>query len=543
MKKILAALMALLMLAPLACRAESVPVMTLEPAATVEPARNNYVNVAHGAGRRIVFDMRLSDVARDFTGEPAVDQVIYDVLSSVVVSGYVQGDEVYYALSMKQDDGSVADLLTMGTALSGEDLYLLTNLIGSTVVVGKDEVVPVLERLVDMFVLMGYIPESQAESIKAEQLPALWETMQAEFAVAYATPDPYADIDVTQLNYDALLGVVQMVAGKLVKSDVAQAPQGCDAAVEMYTLTVTPEEMNEILVAALQFIKDNPAFADAVAKEMDFDNTAAIYYSSVAGEPIDFMTFLDMAMEAIPGAEPLLAEDMVCHIWLGEDGMPVAADVAVTLADSGETIGLTLTYSRLTVDGVTNHGFVLNVPGGSMTLDVTLNGKTTTVRFGVAEEGENQLMMTLEYTDRSAENLLASDLLLDLTLIGATVNMNAYYYVGDVNEDYSVSEKVDEINIRLTGTTDTVFSDADFTETVVLTVAVDGKEYATVDLTIASTEPGESIMAGDVSRLAALSDSDFASWFIGAYNTFYTWSSTVLLAMPDSLINLLVTGY
>ena len=104
MKKMLATLLALMLLAmPFSGLAETVPADTLDLSAMFANVEEvDYYTQALEAGRRLNFSVNISDVAEDFTGEPAVDQVIADVLNALDITGYVQGEETVFAIRMEQ---------------------------------------------------------------------------------------------------------------------------------------------------------------------------------------------------------------------------------------------------------------------------------------------------------------------------------------------------------------------------------------------------------------------------------------------------------
>lgn len=533
MKRILATLMALLMLAmPLAGLAESVPADKMDLNSLMAGQSENYYTAAINAGRRVTFTVSLSDVATDFTGEPAVDQVIYDILNALVITGYVQGDEIYYAISMKQESGDVADLLTMGVAVAGDDAYILTNLIGGTIVLGEDEVMPVMERIIDMLVMMGYLTESDAEYMKAEMNAALAAAQEQAVSAMGTGLDA---LDVTALDYSALIEAVTLVSGKMVAGEMDVLPKNCDQAAAMVTVTMTPAEMNGLIASVLKFVRDNPELANAIAAEIDFDNTIAPEISGVSGEPVDILGFIDMMLAELETAQ-LYTGDTVLRMWVDETGSIVAMNCVAPTSEGD----LTIDYGRLTMNEGVAHSVLMAFPGVDITLSVLDGGEHIVANFAVAEDGAEALSMQIDYTDRSAGNLVAADVVIDMTITEATVNMNASYVGG---ETYEMNDVVEELNIRLDFTTDMTVTGVDFVETDTVTIAVNGKEYATLNMSAVTGEAGDSIKTGDVVRPAELNDADFANWFIGAYSAMYAWLQNALYAMPVSLINLMNTGF
>ena len=542
MKKLTAFLLAMLLLAlPFGSLAEGAGnPFDFAALFAAESETTDYVAAALERGRRVTTTLSLSDVTESFTDDPAVDEVIADVLNALLITGYVQGDETCFAISMKQDSGAVADLLTMGWALVGDDAYILSNLIGGTIVVGADEVVPVLERLVDMFVMLELIPEDEVEAVKAE-LPAMWQEIKDEFAAALASENALAALDPATLNYAALNDLVTVVMGKVTAGEPDVLPRNCDAAASMITVTLTPDDVKSILISCVQFVKDNPDLADAIAAELDYENTIAPEMAGMTDETVDFNGFLDRAIEEITKGD-FKGGDIVIRIWLGEDGMPVAADCVMPITDGEETFDMTMNYTRLTMNDSVAHSVVMVMPDEvDMTLNFIVKGEDVTSNLALAVEGENVFDMTLDYTDRSAENLEAFDLVIDITVVEEEPYAVAYDEDGE-DELIGDGEKTTP-NIKLTITGDTLLGDVDFEEKVSAKVAVNGKEYLTLNVESASTEPGESIVSADVVRPAELSDADFANWFVEVYMSIASWSQNLMMVLPVSLINLMNTGY
>lgn len=537
MKKMTAWLLALLMMAmPFAGLAESetaVPPVVQDIIAALSAEETDVYGDAIAAGRRVTTKVTVGNVASDFTGDAAVDQVIADVLNALNIEVYQQGDETYFAIGMKQASGEVADLLNLGVAVAGDDAYIASNLVGGTIVVGAEEVVPVLQRLIDMLVMIGFVEEAEAEEIKA-MLPELVEMYKAEYAAAMESAAAVASLDYMKMDYSAITEGLTMLISKLGVNTVDMQPKNCDTAVSAITLTLAPAEVNELIAMVFQFMKDNPDFADVVAAEMDYENTLAVEFSGVAGETLTFAEFLDKMIEEIKTAE-IFGGDVTCRILLGEDGMPVSmelvAPVIVNVAnpnsedDTVETTvqNITVSYARLTLNDGTAHTIVAAADDVDMTVNVLVKDKNVNVSFAAAEAGVTVLDVKVDVTDRSAENLNASDMLIDMTI-------------------YEDAE-AEPINVKLAITADTAQNGVDFTDKTAMTISVNGKEYATVNIEGSTGDAGASIMTGNVVRPAELNDTDFANWFVGVYNSLFTWVSAAMYALPASVMNLMNTGY
>lgn len=509
MKRIIATLMALLMLT----------VSFGAVAEAVEPA-----------DARVTTTITLSDVATEFSGEPAIDQVIADVLNAVTITTYEQDGESYFAIGMKQESGAVADLLTMGFAQKGEDTYINSNILGNTIVVAQDEIVPVMERLIDIFVQLGVLTEDDARAMKAE-LPEIMDMALAEMNASAAAEEMLAAMDFSAMNFDALMKLFDTIGSKIVQSEMDILPRNCDPAVAMYTMTMTPEEMNGIFTAVLQFVKDNPELANAIAAAIDFDNTIAPQMGGVVEGDVDFITVIDQLMAAFADAE-IYGGDVVIRYWFDEDGMPVAVEAVAPMAGEEEPTNMTMNYTRLTIANGVAHSFVMGVPGSDITVNAVLADASVKVNFAIAENGETLLDMFFDYADRSTEAKQAADLKVEINIADAVVNDG----FGNVTTG-------ETINMVFDITAETVAQGWMYNEDVAVTFSLNGKEYVTVNIESQCGEAGASITQGDVVRLAELNDADFVNWFIGVFNGLESWLFNAIFALPASFMNLMNTGF
>ena len=535
MKKFLATLLALMMLAM--------------PFASVAEA-GDYVTQALEAGRRINYQLTVTDVGSVLTGEPAVDKVIADVLNAMVISGYEQGSENYVAISMDQGNGTLADLLTLGVAMMGDDTYINTNLIGSTIVLSEPDVLPVLERLVSLFVMIGLVSENEAYYLM-DELAFYWEQVKAEFAATMTGYDVYADVDLESLNYmalDAMVAIVMENATELGE-DMEPLPRSCDTATHMVKVELTFGEMVDLVKCLLQFIKDNPVYADIIAAELDFDNAIAPTLGGMTGETVTFIDYIDDMMEQLDALKASVdgvdENAIVVRVWLNGEDECVAADLTVFNyekdSESGEELyweEFRVSYSRLSMGNVVVHSGMLTFEGGDVSVDVAINGNRFTGVLSAAENGETKLMATVEYINRSKDNLEAFDLVVDVSVINAVYN--SYYYGGGYQE---VNTTADMLSFRVACSSDTTLDGIDFVQNASVSVYVDGDHIITVALDMETADPGKSITEGKVLRLAQLSDVDFANWFVSAYTALMSWVQNALYALPTSVINLINSAF
>lgn len=476
--------------------------------------------------QRLTSTITLSDVASVIVGDRAVDQVIGDVLNALTITAYEQGDEVYYALGMRQESGDVAELLTMGIAQEGDDLYIASNLIGGTIVISPEDIEPLVNRLIDVFVQLGFIDESDARMIQSE-LPAIMEMMEQEMAASINADALLAGLDPASLNLDALMAAVSAIGNKVTVGEVGVLPRNCDAAQSMLTLTLTPEDVNSIVAACLQFIIDNPALSDALATSMDFDNTIAPQFAGIVDGRMDLNTLLSMLIEEIDELE-IFSGNVVARVWLDADSMPVAMEAVLPI----DYDNLTLNYTRLTMSDAVAHTFVMAFPGGDITMNFVGDEDNMKVNMAVAADGVTMMSVAVDYADRS-------------TLLTDAYDARVEFSISEVaiNGGYSYSRNTNMITISLDIDSEKEYQALGYVQNDAIAVSLNGREYFTVNVNSVSGERGASITEGNVVRPAALSDADFANWFIGVYSGLSNWLLSAIYAMPSSVINLINTGF
>lgn len=507
MKKLTACLLALMMLAmPFAAMAD-------------------YAQDALNAGRRLTSVMEFDVTAEAITGEEMVDQIINDLMDALKITVAQQGDEGSFAIGFEQADGTVKDVLTIAAATADKDAYIASDLLAGTIVISADEVVPVANRLVDLFVLLGFITEDDAAEIKGV-LTEMESMIVSELQKAAATAD--FDIDLEKLDMTALTGILTKMMEKMTVAEVTMQPKNCDPAVQVYTVTMTPEEMNELLVAMLQFLKDNAeVFAPITDSFMEGFNAAG-------GEQMTFEQMIDAAMTELP-KEQIYAGDVTYRVWVGEQGQLCAMD-AVAPMDAETT--MTMNYTCLTMNDSQAHSFVIAMADVDMTLNLVVAEKTVNATFDIAQGGVNQVSVRCDVTDRSAENLIACDVNVEFT---GNMGADADYVFNEETEEWEIVEgEPAYLTIGVNYKQDVALDGVDFTEKDEIVLSIAGMEFMRATGTTVTGDPAESIMAGKVVRPAELSDADFANWFVGIYNNLPNWLMNLVTSLPQSVSSLMM---
>lgn len=508
MKKLTACLLALMMLAmPFAAMAD-------------------YAQDALDAGRLLTTAIEYDVTADTLTGTPEVDQIIIDLLEAMKITVTQQGDEGGFVLGLEQADGTVNDVLSLAVASADKDAYIASNLLGGTIVISAEEVVPVVNRLIDLFVMLGFFGEEDAAEMKA-MVTELEKMIAAEMETMLASVN-VEDIDLTKIDLTALEGVVTKLSEKMTVENVTMQPKNCDPAAMVATITLTPDEMNEMLVAILQVLKDNPEVCAA------FGDSFMAGFNSTSGMNMTFDEMLDTMITELP-KEQIYSGDVTYRIYMDAAGTVCAMEAVAPMDD--ET-SVTLNYTRLTLNDGVAHSAMMSVAGADMTVNCVVKEKTVAVTFDMAENGANLFSLKVDVTDRSAENLIACDVALSMDI---SVEGEPDYVYDEATEEWTIVEgEAQNVNIAVTYTQDVTLNGVDFTEADVISFSVNGVEYLRATGNTVTSDPAESIMAGKVVRPAELSDADFANWFVGVYNNLASWLMNLVTSLPQSVSSLLM---
>ena len=523
MKKLLAVLLALMMFVPVLSMAEDLDDLgALESLGVIGGADGptsisvttavhsdaNLAEAALAAGRRIDTVMTLSTLNGVQTGDPTIDNAIADLLDALALRFSQQGDEGDFALML-----SGQDVLNFGAAISGEDCYINSNLLGGTIVVAGDEVESLLGRLMDMFVLMGAMTDSDAAEIKA----ILAEAM-ASFEQSMATL-PTAEVE---LNLTALENMFTDLAAKVTVVENPVVPKMCDPAVSGVQLTLNNEEFLDIVRAFLLFVQDNPTI------KASFEASGEITVAN--------------ALASLNGVKALNGE-MTFALYLGEEDLPVYAVLNMPLAEGEETILLEATYTRQTVSAGVAHVVNMTVAGETVTFDaLASDGQFSGSLYAV--DGVKALDLTIktnpENTLDAAVNFYdGENVMLALALEGECEFTDVReYFAGVLTITPYENGQAMPMTFRLVS--DYAIDGVDFTGVGGFSFEGFGVEVG-LQLASQTGDPQESIMAGQVTRPAELDDAAFQNWFVSLINNLSVTLTTALTALPESVLALLVS--
>ncbi|MBQ2929633.1 MAG: hypothetical protein IJD99_05395 [Clostridia bacterium] len=548
---------------------------------------------AIAAGRKVTIDFSIPEVEGINTGDPTVDGALTDLVEAIGVSASIQGDEYHMGMSLADQD-----VLTVGVAVNGEDAYIKSNLIGGTVVIGAKEVEPIINRLLDALVMMEALTEEDVASMK-EELPELMEVLQT--AMAQSAELTMTDEDLLKLDYSALTGVIMNLAAQVETIDEIVVPRMCDPATKAVRLSIDNAEFVSGLRACLQFVQDNPKLKNYIAAQSGYNYTdeelaemwshdGELYmeYGIYSSEEefrnqnsFDYM--LTEAFNALDTVK-LLDGEFVTTVYMNdadeivyltsvlpmfnEEKAVYEADAAITEV-KGTTEILNVVYTRQTVAQGVSHVCNIDVDGEGATIDVLAQENSVQIRL--SDMASQTLLLTIDavqendavkgtyITNEEEETVYSGSFIFahstsdahfktqaDFTMeIAFTPAEGAAAEVPSLNgmtlPGYQAKQpqaKTD--NLAVSYLCDYVRAGVDVNGAETLTVQFnDVKVVAECELT--TSDPVDSIMSGNVVRPAELDEAAFLNWFVGAANSVTSWAGNLLMALPESLLSLILS--
>ena len=583
MKKLLSLILALMLLTlpAIAMAEDSVgliggadgPTQIVVANSTVKPRFANAIE----AGRRVNQTITLTELTGVNTGDPMADAAIADLVKALGFNFSAQGDEAM--LTMSLSDKEVANF---GHALSGENVYLSSNMLGGTVVVGLTEIEGLANRILDAMVTIGAIGEEEAAMLR-ESLTAFKSELDAAMQ-----EEKLEDLAIDAMDFSALEAILPMLMGKITQAENIIVPRMCDPAVSGLQLVLTNENIHAVLKQSFQFMLDNPMLLESLAESTGAPTEAQLEAQwETAGQL--YMTFgIYESKEAFMASQEtvesnlregmnelasvkILGGDVVVNVYLDEQDQPVYITGTMpiltedTLTANPETMITTtvnLTYTRQTVPQGVAHVCNISVEDVTVTIDALVGEGSTVVNVTAAEpECEPAKLFELSIKEAASEiNPGVTCIDVDAVLYdgadtaAATVSYDGEYEYTDARE-YCKGKLVltayEEVytdaaewhtfehDIVLDFSTDTVFSGVDYTTDASFTVEAGGVRFG-MKLVEETTDPQPSIMTGNVVRPAELNDADFSNWFTGVINAFNAWLAGALQSLPESVLMLMI---
>lgn len=566
---------------------------------------------ALAAGRKVSTSVKITEVSGIDTGDARTDSALVELFNALGFTVSQQGDEFNMALQI-----SGQDALDLGFSLSGEDVYLKSSLIGGTVVVGTQELEGLIDRLVDMLIMVEGMSEEEAADLRA-QISGLKQLYADSLELSMASM--LTEEDLKNLNMTSIEAFIAFAEDKTVPVEEIVVPRMCDPAVSGEKAVLTNADMVQVVKYFYQFILDNPKLMNYLGSQLGFPTEEEInlqwqsmgqfymafnIYESEEAFRAQFQTFEQLLNEMIVevDASKFLDGEFTVTEYTDADGNVVYATMSLPLflqdqtlmentsaeTAQGETTQINATYTRQTVAGGVAHVCNIDVDGEVITIDVLESESGFTLRSTDTDtEGKTwRIEMNAECsasTEEPGVELLTmtggiynekDQPVLDVLLMGASEFSDVRSYLSgeltltvfeypQAEEEAAEEEAVEETAAEQTEATeheaeavdaeptktvivlafdsDTAINGVDFTGTTNMSLTVEDVRIA-AQAVVATSDPGESIMAGAVVRPAELDDGDFANWFVGAYNSLNSLVVNLIQTLPESVLMLMFGG-
>lgn len=513
-------------------------VLTAEEAAMLSADRTAVEN-----GRELVRTAKVTlGQVTDETGE--VDTRLIEDVSRTTFISRSRRDEENLSILL---DGE--ELLSLGLGAKDGLYFLGSSLLPGPVSLSAEDLGKLPTRLATALQTNGLI--SREEAMRFGMMMAYY-TRPAWLSLLYAAdPETWDDLSLDLTAWDAALSDVQ---SRMVTADVTEQPADCDAAAQVWTLTVTPEDVEAILRAAIQTMKDNaavfgePTTLDLLLMELDGEEPFLPMelhltgYVDAAGE----MVRLEIDMYDTSGNEqpegfaelvgevsaPALmlrtvynrrttAADTTHELLMGEE-QPVAyvayvntAPHAMYAQDHRLTFGTIAEDGTRTIDTAAFFCCVVNdtVPGlKSVSLDASVTWPTFTYMSDDTVYAELDFTLSADVKHGGVTEHFPTD--------GASIRFHANRSVGkDVLDDvyYAVSYDLDGV---------------DLTGTESFTVRYEGETMLEYEAALHTQEPSVSLFDEPATRLSALTDEELAAWVAQVQAQVEAWAAEIDTLFP-----------
>ncbi|MBQ3157386.1 MAG: hypothetical protein IJB81_10795 [Clostridia bacterium] len=578
MKKLISLVLAMLMFA-VPCLAEPADAVIGGADAATDILLSEDLSLkALDAGRKVTSTLTFTEVVGLETGDPTVDAAIADLFKALGLKVTQQGDEFAFALQLSEQD-----VLDLGVAVNGEDCYIKSGLLGGTVVIGKEEVEPLVGRVLDMLVSMEAMTQEQANELKAQvsQIIATFETAMQSAAGMALTEEAFTNMDLS-----AIENAVAAANTKVVPIEEIVVPGMCDPAVSGEKGVYTNEDMVQIMKAWFQVLLDNPAILNYFGSLMGYPTQADVdaawqaygelYLANnlVASEEefrAQFVTLEQELRQMMTQLETskVIDGEVVIAVYYDEAGevvymtmdMPLyqveqtVAETEDPAAVQGKTIPVSMTYARQTVAQGVSHVINMKSEGETFTIDALISDGQTTISInGVDETQYNVHLADLVIkTGENAENANLKTLdvegsifawaeqevkVCDVKVAGEyEFNAARSYFAGDAALTIYPDDAQAPVTIVFELGSDCAVNGVDFNSVDKVSFEVMGIKIG-MQVVTATSDPDASIMAGEVIRPAELDDAAFSNWFVRVVTSFSGWLGNVMMALPESVMAL-----
>lgn len=402
------------------------------------------------------------------------------------------------------------DVLTFSTAVKDDVVYVNSSLLGpDTISANAEEGEKLMERIVQMLVDSGAMPQEAVDAFKQQLDAAMNSTVQSTES---------AEMDTT-----ALMALVEKITASATVEEVTAQPKNCDPATTKLTMTMTGEDMVTSYTVLAEMLKSIPEVMqslDQVGQVMD-------------GGPMTGAQLLDTMVEMIRQAFEQIEMTADVTLYFDEAGDMVAFQALAPMVnkEEAETLTLEYNYSRLTTsEGVTYTAGAIGQDGEnngvSISFDMLLGESKTVAGISAAEikagvTGSPLFFVTYsndkERTETSAKDAMKIELVVQDEETGEPVQIvvTADIAAEKQNEDVACTT---EAKLYLTGIEDHLIG---------------------VKVESVTGNAAPSIVAEDTLRPGAMDDAEFNAFLNSIVQNLQMNLMVVLQNLPASVLQMM----
>lgn len=452
--------------------------------------------------------------------EKDVAAIVADVLDALDFTYMQQSGENEQVDFMMNLSGN--PVLTLSTAVKEGVSYIASDLLGAGVVaVTEEELLPLMQRMVNMMVASDLMTKSDAEILLA-QLPEIIAQEQAAAAV-----------EAEQLN-EVIMGDVDFgfsfsMEDKITVEEVTMQPRNADFATQKVQFTMSGEEVQQVYEEIFTVLENNEEFMAGILAGVES-----------AGETMTPDEVMKTLREVVAQAAGMLTEPAQVEAYLNDEGDLVALNMGMNLAvpeeDDGKTekIQVELAYSRLTVNDALTHTATVIAKddendGVSLTGNLYQSFPRSFVSLDVAEmdDGvveEAMLGFSAELMKNRNDDAAIDDAVITVYLVDE-----------DSKQEYSFTVKA-RMEANANDGQPTMTMDAGLylmdSENPMLTVKANAR----------TDEAAPSIITGNEVHPGAMDDAAFNAYAEEVVNNLQTWLIVLVQNLPQSVLMLLLGG-
>ncbi len=292
-----------------------------------------------------------TDLLAIFGLDDEITTAVKDTLDSLVITTYNQAQQCGFNVTLGKTTVLSADCQSTDTSV----VYLASNLLGGAVSFDLEkDLENVSEMLIRAFCKMQGMSDEEIESGLAEIKEEL-QSLTSSFA-SVPTTDVNAIIsDLTTADWTETGAIIDEILEASEVTEVTEQPGDCDPVKQMITLTITKEQLTNLLQSIVNELKAMPSI-NAYINEMNAYLTA-----------IDEDATLD--------SELTVNADSVQVVLYFDENTALAKAHADVVISEEDTDPLTMTFelNRLTDDEDMTYTYIEEVAGVErLTMEITL---------------------------------------------------------------------------------------------------------------------------------------------------------------------------